>query len=247
MPAGTVLKSDPDNLVTGDNLTVYQQVVGSLIYLANCTQPDISYAVGQLARFMAAPGMEHYKMAKQLIRYLKGTRTRGITYSNRLNQGPHVYDIYTDATWGTEEDCVSFQGMTVTKYGEAISWTAQRQRSIALSSMEAEIMAASKGGREAAWLEKLATDLGECDATNPFVPTLYCDNKGAVDLLHDTKFHRKAKHIEIRYMFLRTDMVNKGRLLVTHIPGHDQPADILTKQLPVDNFTKHSKVFSLGP
>ena len=107
-------------------------------------------------------------------------------------------------------------------------------------------MAASEGGREAAWLEKLAADLGEHDATNPFVPTLYYDNKGAVDLLHDTKFHRKAKHIEIRYMFLRTDMVNKGRLLVTHIPGRDQPADILTKQLPVDDFTRHSKVFSLG-
>jgi len=229
IPAGTVLKSDSENPVTGDDLTVYQQVVGSLIYLANCTRPDISYAVGQLARFMAAPGLEHYKMAKQLIRYLKGTRTMGITYSNRLNRGPCVYDIYTDATWGTEEDRISFQGMTVIKYGGAISWAAQRQRSIALSSMEAEIMASSEGGREAIWLEKLTTDLEERNATNPFIPTLYCDNQGAVDLLHDTKFHRKAKHIEIRYMFLRTDLVNKGRLRVTHIPGHDQPADILTK------------------
>jgi hypothetical protein len=247
IPAGTVLKSDPENLLIGDDVIVYQQVVGSVIYIANCTRPDISYAVGQLARFMASPGLLYYKMAKQLVRYLKGTITIGILYLNRLGCGSWVYDIYTDATWGTEDDRISFQGMVVIKYGGAITWAAQRQKSIALSSMEAEIMASSEGGKEAAWLEKLATDLGERDATNPYVPTLHCDNQGAVDLLHDTKFHRKAKHIEIRYMFLRTDMVNKGRLKVRHIPGHDQPADVLTKQLPVDDFTRHCKAFGLSP
>jgi hypothetical protein len=60
IPAGTVLQPDPDNLIESNNFTVYQQVVGSLIYLANCTRPNISYTVGQLARFMAKPGHEHY-------------------------------------------------------------------------------------------------------------------------------------------------------------------------------------------
>ena len=58
-----------------------------------------------------------------------------------------------------------------------------------LSLMEAEIMAASEGVRSAVWLEKLTRDLGEKDDVNPFIPTLYCDNKSIVNLLYDTKHH----------------------------------------------------------
>ena len=125
-------------------------------------------------------------------------------------------------------------------------WMAQRQKSIALSSMEAEIMAASEGARTAIWLEKLSRDLGERDDNNPFIPTLYCDNKSAVDLSYDTKHHQKAKHIEIRYLFIRNDMVQRKRLEVVHIPGKDQPGDIFTKQLPIDDFTKHCKTLGIS-
>jgi hypothetical protein len=68
---------------------------------------------------------------------------------------------------------------------------------------------------------------------------LYYDNLGGTNLIRDTKYHTKAKHIEIRYFFIRNDMVQKDRLAVEHIPGTEQPADILTKQLPFDPFRKH--------
>ena len=75
--------------------------------------------------------------------------------------------------------------------------------------MEVEIMAALEGVRLAVWLEKLTRDLGERDDDdgNPFIPTLYCNNKGTVNLLYDMKHHQKAKHIEIRYLFVRNNMV----------------------------------------
>jgi hypothetical protein len=91
-------------------------------------------------------------------------------------------------TWGTEHDWISFQGMVVIRYGGAVIWMAQRQKSTALSSMEAEIMAASEGARLVVWLEKLTRDLGERD-DDPFIPTLYCDNKSMVDLSYDTKHY----------------------------------------------------------
>jgi hypothetical protein len=97
--------------------------------------------------------------------------------------------------------------MAVVRYRGAVIWMAQRQKSTALSSIEAEIMAASEGARSAVWLEKLTRDLGERDDANPFIPTLYCDNKGAVDLSYDTKHHQKAKHIKTRYLFVRSDIV----------------------------------------
>ena len=98
IPAGTVLKPDPDNLLEGDEITVYRQIVGSVLYLANCTRPDISYAVGQLARFMSALSIIYYNTAKQLLQYLKSTPNMGILYTNRPNTVPTAYNIYTDAT-----------------------------------------------------------------------------------------------------------------------------------------------------
>ena len=117
--------------------------------------------------------------------------------------------------------------------GGAISWISQRQKSTALSSTEAEFISASEASKEAAWLEKLSFDLNE---SNDTPPTLYCDNQGAIDLIHDHKFHSKAKHIDIRCNFIRNDMIETGRLKVAHIPGKQQPADMLTKQLPIDQF-----------
>ena len=109
-------------------------------------------------------------------------------------------------------------------------------------------MAGSEGARSAVWLKKLTRDLGERDNNNdnPFIPTLYCDNKGTVDLLYNTKHHQKAKHIETRYLFIRNDMVQQGRLEVVHIPGKDQPGDMLTKQLPIDQFIKHCVTLGIG-
>jgi hypothetical protein len=147
--AGIVLKSD-DDLLEGDDITVYQQIVGSTIFLANNTRLDIAYTVGQLARFMSKPARIHYLYSKLLLRYLNSTRDVGITYSNRQGQLPRSYNVWTDATWGTKEDRVSFQGMVVIQYRGAVNWHAQRQKSTALSSMEAEIMAASEGVKEMA-------------------------------------------------------------------------------------------------
>ena len=85
---------------------------------------------------------------------------------------------------------------------------AQRQKSTAQSSMDLEIIAANKGAKEAAWLEKVTDDLGKRErGSNPYIPTLYCDNLGGIDLMKDTKFYNKAKYIEIHYFFIRNDIV----------------------------------------
>jgi hypothetical protein len=74
--------------------------------------------------------------------------------------------------------------------------------------MDLEIIAANKGAKEAVWLEKVINDLGERErGSNLYIPTLYCDNLGGIDLIKDTKFYNKAKHIKIRYFFIWNDMV----------------------------------------
>jgi hypothetical protein len=109
-------------------------------------------------------------------------------------------------------------------------------------------MAANKGAREAAWLEKVMIDIGERDLEDedPYVPTLYCDNKGAVQLAKTNKFHKRAKHIEVGYFFIQNNMVLRKRLNIMGIPGVDQIADILTKQTPVIVHWKHAKAMGLN-
>jgi hypothetical protein len=248
IPAGTVLKSvdeDDESLLEGDEITVYRQIVGSVLYLSNNTRPDTSYAVGQLARFMSKPAAIHLQMCKQLLRYLAGMIEVGITYSSRRNELPLSYCIYTDSTWGTEEDRVSFQGIVVIRYGGAVSWMSQRQKSTACSSMDAEVIAGHEGAKEAAWMEKVTNDLGE-RGPEPYIPTLYCDNLGATQLIKDTKFYARAKHIEIRYFYIRNDMVRRNRLRIEQIPSKDQVADMLTKQLPAEKHWRHAQSMGLN-
>ena len=100
--------------------------------------------------------------------------------------------------------------------------------------MESEIIAANELSKELAWLERLWEEVTRTKQ----IPTLYCDNASGVDVVHHPKHHSKSKHIEIRYFFIRNDMVARRRLKVVHIPGDDQIADILTKQLPWEKFSK---------
>ncbi|KAI1004930.1 hypothetical protein K3495_g3287 [Podosphaera aphanis] len=242
MPAGTVLKDDDESeMLDRDEVTLYQQLIGSAIYLSNNTKPDIAYPVGQLARFMSKPRKLHLKLAKQLLRYLKSTQNLGIQFGGS-KQIENQYSAWTDATWGTESDRKSFQGYVIVWYGGATSWAANRQKSTALSTMEAEIMAASEGAKELAWMEKVCSDLN-LDWKEP--STLWTDNEAAMELSKTTKFHNKAKHIEIKYLFVRNDMMQRNRISVKHVAGNDQIADVLTKQLTKEKFQKLISGFGL--
>ena len=124
---------------------------------------------------------------------------------------------------------------------------AQRQKSTAQSLMDLEIIIANKGAKKAAWLEKVIDDLGERErGSDPYIPTLYCDNLGGIDLMKDTKFHNKAKHIEIRYFFIRNDMVQRDRLRVQAIESKEQVADALIKQLSIDSYWKFARIMGIN-
>jgi len=103
---------------------------------------------------MVVPKESHYRLSKQLLRYLNGTLEAGITYLSRAVYLPLCklmlptgYNIFTNATWGIEHDRISFQGIAVIRYRGAVIWMAQRQKLTVLSLIEAEIIAALEGAR----------------------------------------------------------------------------------------------------
>ena len=113
-------------------------------------------------------------------------------------------------------------------FGEAaISWSSKKQPSVALSSCEAEIMAASEATKEAVYLRSFLDELGE-GSKDPL--SLACDNKAAIDLAYNPEHHQKTKHIERRHFYVR-EVVESGQLVVPFVTSVDNLADFFTKPL----------------
>jgi hypothetical protein len=106
---GTVLKDTEEEPLNSNDTIIYQQIVGSIIYLANNIRPNIAYAIGQLICYISKLVQSHLKLAKILLRYLKGTIGVGITYLNHYEEGHTAHIIYSKYTLGTEGNKQLFQ------------------------------------------------------------------------------------------------------------------------------------------
>lgn len=231
----------------------YRGIVGSLLYLANCTRPEISLAVGTLARFMAEPTEEHLKAAKRVLRYLKGTPGTGLVYGGHglvlagYAEPPSDAELsaesavelklagYADADYaGCPNTRRSTTGYVFTLNGAAISWQSKLQPTVACSTVEAEYMAAGSATREALWLRKLGGDFGVL-GSGPTV--LLGDNQGAISLTRNPLHSAQTKHIDVMYHFVR-ERVAMGDLAVEYVPTSEMVADVLTKPLDAVKFKK---------
>jgi hypothetical protein len=206
----------------------YTGIVGKCMYLANCTRPDISYTVRELARFMSNYGKEHYAAAKRLLKYLQGTRSRGIVYGDITNpNAPPTFQAFADSDWAASENRKSISGYVIECGSGPIAWSSKQQLTVAASTCEAEYVSCAHCAQEIIWLRALLDELG---FPQKHASPLLCDNKGTVACTHDPHSHSRMKHIDITEHFIR-DCVNRGVIDVQHIPGTQNPADLLTKPL----------------
>jgi hypothetical protein len=204
----------------------YCAIVGKCMYLCTCTRADIAYAVRELAKFMSNFGAKHYEAAKHLLRYLQGTRSRGIIYGDAPTSYP-IFKAFADSDWAMSEGRKSVSGYLIECANGPVTWSSKQQTVVALSSCEAEYLSCSHCARQVLWLRSLFEELG-FPQTQP--TPLYCDNQGTVTCTHDPQSHSRMKHIDIRAHFIR-DCVNNRLIDVHHIPGVENPADLLTKPL----------------
>lgn len=201
----------------------YQTLIGGLLYLASCTRPDISFTVGKLARYGAAPTVAHQAAAKTVLRYLSGTATWGLQYGTR---SPLVG--YTDADYAGDTDTRrSTTGYAFMMNGAAISWQSKVQPTVATSTTEAEYIATAQGAREGVWLKLLLKDLTGTDEA----VTLRCDNQSAIKLIDNPAGTARSKHIDVAHHFVR-DRAARGDLSIEYVPTTSMTADVLTKALP---------------
>jgi hypothetical protein len=233
------LKPNPDGNA-GDRSNSYARLLGELQFLANATRPDIAYAVNRLASYTANPSMQHTTALKRILRYLSGTRTYGITYSSNP-QYPALLG-YADAAFANADDLKSTSGYVFLVGGGAITWRSKKQTTIALSTTEAEYVALSEAAREACWLQSLYTELGFPQASPILIRG---DNDGSIALAKNPTFHKRSKHIEIRWHWVR-DLVQDGVVRIESCRDRNQTADVLTKALGRPKHKQHTNEMGLA-
>ncbi|KAF0686024.1 Aste57867_22150 [Aphanomyces stellatus] len=193
----------------------YRELVGSLQYLVTAIRSDITNAVRNLSKTLSKYDESHWKQAKRVLRYLKGTKSLILTI-----------DYYANA-----EDRKSVSDFVVLYGGCCISGRSRKQTIVALSTAEAEYTALSEVIKEILWYIELLEELGF--PQGPIV--VHCDNQSAIAFAKNPGHHERTKHISTKFHFIR-DHVEKGRVTLEYCPTKMMIADILTKAIPREQF-----------
>jgi len=211
--------------------TFFRSIVGGLQYVT-ITRPEISYSVNKVCQFLSAPLDDHWKAVKRILRYLQGTLNHGLLIKAAPLHAPLALTGFCDADWASDpDDRRSTSGACIYLGPNLVSWWAKKQTLVARSSAEAEYRSLAQASAEILWMQSLLHEL----KVPTKVPQIYCDNLSAVSLAHNPVLHSRTKHMELDIFFVREKVMNKS-LLVSHVPAHDQWADILTKPLSTARF-----------
>ena len=206
----------------------YINAVGSLLYLAILTRPDIAFAAGVLARFNSNPGITHWKAVKHLFRYLKSTVDLKLAYGPDPSMDKDRFITYCDADHGGNKDNGKSTSGYMVKLGSGVvCWSSKLQPIVTLSTTEAEYVAGVAAGKEICWVQNL---LGELGYIAPAPSKLYTDNQSALSVAKNPE-HGRMKHLALCFYWLR-DKVQSNILQPLYLRTEDMPADLLTKALP---------------
>jgi len=236
---------------------LYQRKLGSVLYAATTTRPDIAFAVSRLARFNQNPSQEHHQAADRVIQYLYGTRSRAICYggdkegTNGRGRDKGISDKGRDDGDGRNEaqsficasdasfadnsvDRKSSQGYIMKLFGGPIAWRANKQDTVTTSSTEAELLALSQTAKEAIFISRLFKAM-TLRLNEPLI--INCDNTQTLRLItEDTaKLITKLRHVDIHRHWLRQEYAMR-RVRFQWTATKEMIADGLTKALPKQRF-----------
>lgn len=203
----------------------YRQLIGSLMYLVVGTRPDLAFTVNRLAQYNESYLDAHWSAAKRVLRYIQGTQNYGLVFKKTSS----TISGYCDADYANDNfDRKSYGGYVFKLSGSAISWRSQKQRTVVLSTTEAEYVSLSEASKEAMYLRNLMEEMGLEYLMDVKLGT---DNQGAKLLAENSVYHARTKHIATRYHFVRQLVADK-LINIYYVPTEVMPADILTKPLP---------------
>lgn len=221
----------------------YRRLIGRLIYLT-FTRPDIAYTVHVLSQCMQKPRQDHWDAALRTVRYITGSLSQGILL--RADSDLSV-TAFCDSDWNTCPLTRRSVSAYIVQLGHSpISWKTKKQKTVSMSSAEAEYRSMAFTLKELKWIKQLLAAFG---VRHDQPMRLFCDSKSAIYIAANPVFHERTKHVESDCHFVRDAVIEK--LITTeHINTKEQPADILTKALPSTTFAyllSKLEVHSLSP
>jgi len=206
------------------------------------TRPDIAFAVIKLSQFSANPRKEHYERAKYICHYLAGTKDYTMIFDGNTNEG---LIAHSDSDWAADiNNRHSITGYFFKLARSSVSWLSRAQKTVALSSTEAEYMAISDCCRQAMWMTNLFGEIG----FHVSLITICGDNQGSIFIDSNPVQEKRTKHIDIRYHYI-CECIEDNKVSVVFVPGNDNPADMFTKNLDRLKFVKFREQLGLtfGP
>ena len=218
----------------------YQQMVGSLLYLALRTRPDILAPVLILARFQSMPTAYCHQGVKRVLRYLQGTYTHGLIY----RAASTAISGYVDADYaGDSIDRKSMSGYMIKLDKALCVWGAKKQSAVALSTCEAEYHAMTLAAAELLWIRRVMMEAGIFVANGT---PLRSDNQSAISwAIGERSPSGRAKHVDVRIHFVR-DLVRNKVIQIEYVATEQNDADVLTKPVGRDTLESTLKRVRLG-
>jgi len=205
------------------------------MYAQVCIRPDIAFTVGMLGRYQSYPGIDHWRAAKKMMRYLQGTKDYMLMYrqTNNLN-----VIGYSDSDFaGCVDSCKSTSGYIFMMAGGVILWMSVKQTLTATSIMEAEFVSCFKATSHGVWLKSFIFVLKIVDTVlRPL--RIFCDNLVVIFMAKNNKSESQSKHINIKYLAIR-ERVKENKVIIEHINTELMIIYPLTKGMPQFKFKDH--------
>ena len=176
---------------------------------------------------------------KRTLQYLVGTIDLGINYKSN----DASLTGYSDTNFANNElDCRSLTGYVFKIGNAAVTWNTRKQPMVVLSTMEAKYMAVTAATCKAIWLQQLISEPG-IDTVSP--TPIHIDNRAAIELTKDSKFHARAKHIDIKHHYVRNTIKDQDIVIVS-CASKENLADVFTKSLPQEQHAYLIKQFGMA-